>query len=47
MAANFKLEAIKLSIAPEKRQLIIDWQNGQQAAFPYIWPRHAQFMPVR
>lgn len=45
MATNFSVEAIKVSIAEEKRQLIIDWQNGQQAAFPYIWLRHAQFMP--
>ena len=45
MVANFSVEAIKVSIAGEKRQLLIDWQNGQQAAFPYIWLRHAQFMP--
>ena len=45
MVANYSVEAIKVSIAKEKRQLIIGWPNEQQVAFPYIWLRHAQFMP--
>ncbi|MCP4877454.1 MAG: DUF971 domain-containing protein [Gammaproteobacteria bacterium] len=36
----------RLNYDQEQRLLLIDWVNGEHSAYPYIWLRHAQFMPL-
>jgi gamma-butyrobetaine dioxygenase len=45
MATNPR-EATGISYDQEQRLLLVDWPDGRQSAYPYIWLRHAQFFPL-
>lgn len=45
MAADIRM-ATGVSFNQDKRQVLVNWANGQQTLLPYIWLRHAQFFPL-
>ncbi len=45
MATNPR-EATRLNYNQEQRLLLIQWPDGQRGVYPYIWLRHAQFLPL-
>jgi len=37
---------VAVEIDQDRRRLLIDWNDGRRASYPYIWLRHACFFPL-
>lgn len=46
MSANPHFELTNTRFDQEQRRLIIQWRDGHNSIFPYIWLRHQQFFPL-
>ena len=45
MTSN-RLSITNHRVDPDKRQLLIDWSDGRQDIFPYLWLRHSHNFPL-